>query len=343
MGPRVFTAYGLRVQTGFEVAVPTSSATSDPPDLQLRLAEPSEITDRWSLGFGGPAWHTTFPGGCYVCYQRGQAGDHLITFGRKASFHLSSNTQNLLCGPTDPDELLWQRFLFDTVLHCVSLVRGFEGLHASAVDTEKGAIAFVAGPGGGKSMLAAQLVRRGYRLFADDVLAISRTAARLEAHAGPPLMTLPVDAATGLGKVAGAVEVFSGEASSWVQIRDAGGPPRDLAAIFVLERREGGAPKAIPEARGPQRLLPHSLALTRDPARAMARYGLLRQLTAQVPLYRLQASADADPAAMADVVETTITSKVPPSRHVRRNGAAEAPAGTGRYLSNGRRQSRAHR
>src|SRR6185437_15564144 len=56
--------------------------------------------------------------------------------------------------------------------------RGLLPLHASAVATGEGAIAFLGSSGAGKSSLAAFLARAGYRVLADDICVIDPTASR---------------------------------------------------------------------------------------------------------------------------------------------------------------------
>lgn len=274
--------------------------------MTLRLTEKHEVIDRWSVAAGAPAWQTTFPNDHHVRCEQGQAGDHLFTFGRRATFHLDREARTLLCAPTDPESLSWQRFLFDTALQCASLIRGFEALHASAVCAPEGVAAFVAAPGGGKSALAAELVRRGHSLFSDDVLALSRANGKVLAHPGPPLMTLPAEEYGVMPQMGDSLGVLPDDGTAWVRVRQAGGDPQPLTKLFVLDRRRGEETQAIREPVGGGRLLPHMLSLNRDPARALSRSGLLDELIGSLPVYRLQASQDGDLPELADVVEDSL-------------------------------------
>jgi hypothetical protein len=302
---RAFSAYGLQIRSPFELPHFDSPATGSPEpydhaDLTLRLADDREVAERWSDANGAPPWQTMFPQHCHVRLERGQAGDHLLTFGRTASFHLDREGRTLLCSPAEPESVEWQRFLLDTVLYCVSLIRGFEALHASAVSVDDGVVAVVAAPGGGKSTLAAELVSRGHSLFADDVLALDRADGEVLAHAGPPLMTLPAGGCA-VEEVGEPLDVPTEEGTSWVHVRDAGGEPQPLSAIFILDRRREGDLQPLREtAHG--RLLPHMLSLDRQPARALARFGLLQELVGRTPVYGLFC-ADRDLAELATIVE----------------------------------------
>ena len=317
MKRRTFWAYGLRVRSPFDLPIFDSPDAGSPEpydqaDLTLRLVDGEEIDGRWSDANGVPPWQTMFPSDCHVRLERGQAGDHLLTFGRKASFHLDREGRVLLCSATEREGIEWQRFLLDTVLYCVSVLRGFEALHASAVCVEGSAVALVAAPGGGKSTLAAELVRRGHCLFADDVLALSRADGKVLAHAGPPLMTLParVDAIEEIGKrLAVPTGQDTEQDTSWVRVRRAGGDPRPLTAVFVLDRRQAGGLQPLRET-SPGRLLPHMLSLDRRPTRALSRFGLLRELVGDTPVHRLCAG-HADLAELTSIVEEELQNAEP--------------------------------
>lgn len=74
-------------------------------------------------------------------------------------------------------------FLLGSVIGVLLHQRGMLPLHASAIATARGAVAFAGEVGCGKSTLAAALHRRGYRVLADDVCAVSLNGA------GQPIVT----------------------------------------------------------------------------------------------------------------------------------------------------------
>lgn len=74
-------------------------------------------------------------------------------------------------------------FLLGSVIGALLHQRGVLPLHASAIATARGAVAFAGGVGCGKSTLAAAFHRRGYRVLTDDVCAVSLDAT------GNPLVT----------------------------------------------------------------------------------------------------------------------------------------------------------
>src|SRR3954468_22899858 len=72
-----------------------------------------------------------------------------------------------------------------------SMVRlGREPLHATAVATDRGVLAFLGNSGDGKSTLAALLLRHGCTLVTDDMLVLARARGRWLAQPGPPRLKL---------------------------------------------------------------------------------------------------------------------------------------------------------
>jgi hypothetical protein len=70
--------------------------------------------------------------------------------------------------------------LFGSVMGALLYQRGLFPLHGSAVETPWGAMIFVGLQGAGKSTLAAQFHRKGYRLLSDDVCAVADTPEGLQ-------------------------------------------------------------------------------------------------------------------------------------------------------------------
>jgi hypothetical protein len=88
-----------------------------------------------------------------------------------------------------------------------SMVRlGREPLHATAVLTDHGGVAFLGESGCGKSTLGAQFIRSGCPLIADDMLVLTPNGDHFLAHPGPPRIKLYRDVALDIfGSVFGGV------------------------------------------------------------------------------------------------------------------------------------------
>jgi hypothetical protein len=152
----------------------------------------------------------------------------------------------------------WQRLLIAQVLPFAALLRGLEVIHASAVVTDQGAVAFVGPSRAGKTSLALELCRRGASFLADDVLALERAGDDLLGHPGSPVAGLDHAEAQRLEQTGGAQwqEIVAINAREQiVRVRGAV-EPTPLAALFFLDRRRDGPsePRFEP-ATDPQPLL----------------------------------------------------------------------------------------
>jgi hypothetical protein len=97
----------------------------------------------------------------------------VIDFWRRASFLVSFDTRSIICYPRGSASLEAIRQLL--VGHVVPLLFAEEGclaLHASAVQTPDGVVAFVAPSGGGKSTIALALAAAGCPIVGDDCLIV---------------------------------------------------------------------------------------------------------------------------------------------------------------------------
>jgi len=252
--------------------------------------------------------------GCQFAMCRRPAGDVLFDYGPRALFHLSADHRVLRCAAVDGDDPTWQRVLLDTVLWATSFLRGLELLHASAVETTAGVLALLAPSGGGKSSLAAELLRRGGRLFSDDIVAFEQVGGKVLAHPGPPLMNLSSTLAVGDPGRFETIAEIAGE--RWVRVRQERARPLALAAIVLVERgdvtgvgrlgaRALNADCALTAATT-LTLLRHGVGLAHCRKRAHRRFALFSALAAATPVYRLTADTTVPVAELADLMERRV-------------------------------------
>lgn len=87
-------------------------------------------------------------------------------------------------------------FLLGTCIGALLHQRGTLALHASAINTERGAVLFTGPSGIGKSTLVNAFLKQGYNMFSDDIAAIDLDEARLpRIMPGCPRTKLWTDAA----------------------------------------------------------------------------------------------------------------------------------------------------
>src|SRR5206468_586646 len=152
----------------------------------------------------------------------------------------------------------WHRVMLDSVFFTIALARGHEALHGGAILGPKGVVAIVATAGGGKSTLLSELLRVGYPLFTDDVLAVDATAGDLHrCWPGPPLMTVPPER-----RPPSAEPLLALDGEEWCAMPVASGPA-PLAGIVFLARRPGGRLGLTSIEEPVLELLPHLLRFPR--------------------------------------------------------------------------------
>jgi hypothetical protein len=129
--------------------------------------------------------------------------------------------------------------------------RGLLCIHSSAVVTPEGAIGFLAPSGGGKSVLAALLVRSGFPLLTDDVLAAFSRQGRFWGRASYPQMRFwPREAEIFTGRSEGHDRVHPESSKLRVSVGERGfgafhAAEAPLRALYLPARRAAGAAGGI--------------------------------------------------------------------------------------------------
>ncbi len=184
---------------------------------------------------------------------------------------------------------------------------GWEVLHASAVSTPAGLVAFCGECESGKSTLAYTLSRRGYRQFADDSLVMQVDEAGVRGLNLPFGIRLRKEAARFFGVVSDR-ERSSEVAPLVVQPHDEIAT-EPLSAILVVHRVEGTNPSVTRLSAGSAfvALLPHSRSFNpNDPVRRRRLLEAYLQVAATVAVYELRFSAGLDRIeSLLDLVEQT--------------------------------------
>ncbi len=262
----------------------------DRAPIEAMLAEPRTLR-----------YIRSFDGSPYAMLE-GESGDVVFHYGDRALFHLSSDLRVLSCAPdgTGSADLSWQRVLLDTVLWSVSHLRGFEMLHASAIETDRGAVAFCGHSGRGKTSIAAEFLRRGLPLFTDDILAIDDSEGDVLVDVGPPLMNLPDTFP--LEYLPGALQLAEFADERWVQMPHASSSSARLAAVVLIDRAPGQRAGCEPLDATTLTLLPHAVGLPHVTGRAARRFELVGALAAHAHVLHLTGDTSTPAAELADLV-----------------------------------------
>lgn len=297
-----YVAFGLQLRSSFALAGMTPGVAPELPSLGLDLTSLQELQLAWGGLSGPPEWRGRLGDGLDLTIERGAAGDLLFTYGDRARFLLDAGERRLDCAPSHTG-LDWQRALISKVIPAISVMRGYEALHAAAVDSPEGVVAIMGPSGAGKSTLSIELLGRGRALFADDVLTLEDTVTGVCAHPGTPHMNLaetlpsPVDPQS----LGGTLGILDGE--RWLAAHTMTDHPRPVRILCVLERGPGLPLELHTLPTNPLPLAPYMLGLSTDPERKRSRFRLYADLIESAGLVRLTAGLEHRPEQLADLVE----------------------------------------
>jgi hypothetical protein len=306
-----YVAYGLQLRATFRLPGMTARTAPALPTLELNAVSPSELERDWSGASGPPLWQGRLGDGCALTIESGRADDLLFTYADRARFRLRATHDALECAPSQGG-LNWQQALLGKVLPTIGVIRGYEGLHAAVVDSPAGVLAIAAPSGTGKSTLAVELLRRGWRLFADDTLILERDAGGVLAHPGTPHMNLTVDRAEAndehpLGQT---LATLAGE--RWLAVNRASERPRPVRMVCLLGRGPDTPLEVSTLPSSPLLFAPYMLGLFSDAERRRDRFCLYADLIDSAAIVRLTAGCEHGPGEVADLLERTFERSVEP-------------------------------
>ncbi|KAF0242271.1 MAG: HPr [Planctomycetota bacterium] len=158
-----YAVFGLSLASDIEFPELTPAAEyGAPAAFRLRAPACPSSRNRWVLEIpreNGAPWLSV-----------GRAGDAmLLRFHGVADFHFAHGGLDVEARPAPGasiDDVRWH--FLDHVLPRALAASGRTVLHASAVETDRGALVFVGESGSGKSTLAASFCAAGARLLSDD-------------------------------------------------------------------------------------------------------------------------------------------------------------------------------
>lgn len=297
-----YRAFGLELSSSIPLQGLQPARPGTGPQVAIDLATRPELNSRWEPDGAELIWQTVIDERP-VRMDVGADGTMLVHFGADASFLICTEPTEVLCAPAQhADPAAWQRFLLDSVLTLAALKLGFTALHASAVAYEGGVVGFIGHTGGGKSTLAAELVRRGLRLVCDDILVLQRSAEGVLAHPGPGVMNLDVCTDIHLRRAIGVPLARLGH-EDWISVKRPASAAQPLRALFLLERRPGQTTCVEPATASVMTLMSHVVGRPGDSDYQRSRFELFSEVAARVPLLRLRADSALPACELAGLVE----------------------------------------
>jgi hypothetical protein len=276
MSLKEYWAYGLRIHAELECPeLPFISLETEAPDVTIQLL-PARADALEPLENG---------------YYEVQPGVFRLAVPQVAQYRVEAGQRIFITPfPDAPAEKI-RLFLLGSALGALLYQRGLFPLHGSAVETSWGAMIFVGAQGAGKSTVAAQFHRKGYRLLSDDVCAVAATSGGLQVLPALAQFRLCTDAYERLGTARGArfdVDKFV------VPMGEGYCPhPAPLRAIHILADHDSSEPefKVLQGFDRVQRLLqnlyrPHYLKGQATQGDLMRMAGLIAQQSTMVSVSR---------------------------------------------------------
>jgi hypothetical protein len=164
----LYRLYGLNIDS-HDLLLEMATAKKTTVDVRVKNASP-----RISLS-SLPSWfmNWTLPGGEKWLSCAKTEGGYLLRFNELADFTVDRIGSEIVCMPRSgiPEDTI-QHLLLDQVIPLVINLRGGEALHASAILTSHGVVAFAGPAGSGKSTITGSLIRTGYSFVSDDCLTL---------------------------------------------------------------------------------------------------------------------------------------------------------------------------
>jgi hypothetical protein len=198
--------------------------------------------------------------------------------------------------PDSSEEAFLAYLLVDAL--SFSMIRlGREPLHATAVHTGSGVVAFIGESGDGKSTLGALFVQSGMPLVTDDMLVTTAEGDRFVAHPGPPRIKLYREMARLIfGREWRGVPMNPATDKLIVPLEEGQAPRRPgvLRALYLIGADHTSVPAVRPDIRRlrPAEAFPRILAATAshwadEPARLRAQFEFVTRLVERVPVNTL--------------------------------------------------------
>jgi hypothetical protein len=213
---------------------------------ELERAGPSAALPVIAIRLGRAPQRVTSPvvhGPAYEANVR----EFLFRVAGVATYYVRDGAEVIVDPVADAPAIDVRSYLLGSIFAAICHQRGLLPLHASAIATPRGAVAFLGDSGAGKSSLAAFLAGRGHAVLADDICLIDPSAP-INSRVLPvsPWLKLWQTTLDSLGQPShGLTRTFADENKYRIPVRT-GYPAAALAEVILLDvAAEGGEAETV--------------------------------------------------------------------------------------------------
>lgn len=208
---------------------------------ELPLAAPEEGERPVNIRLGATPATLSAPLATAESYEANDT-EFLLRLPGIANYYVRDGVEIVVHPDAGGPELDVRSYLMGNLFAVLCHQRGLLPLHASAIATPQGAVAFLGASGAGKSSIAAFLARRGHRILADDICLVDPAAPRdqrvLPMAPWLKLWSATLDAMGESGQ--GLPRIFSDDEKYRYVLRQPEAPT-PLAELILLDRAEDQA------------------------------------------------------------------------------------------------------
>ncbi len=267
-------AYGLGIRSALPLPEFVASAAAADVDVRLGRVKrfPSETTAAGS-------------------YFRATAEEAYLFWENVGAFLVLEGREIIADPVPGVEDRVLRLFILGPALGVLLHQRGLLVLHASAVELNGGAVAFLGGAGWGKSTLAAALYARGHGVMSDDVTAVELDGPRPTALPGFPQLKLWPEAAAALGVSPATLARLHPQLEKRAYDASRGFPeaPLPLSRIYVLAEGMSQEVEPIRPQEALLELVRHSYGIRMLQAvRPSSHFRQCAALASTVPVCRLK-------------------------------------------------------
>jgi len=179
-----YEVYSISLKTGLQLSLPECQSR-EKFDIELQVGPPSLFSEAIHGVVLKESKYANY------FYAHLHDGSSYVRWSHLGEFLVSADGRRIMCRWIGkiPSES-FQVYLLGQALSFALVKKGFEPLHATAVEMNGEAVVFLGTSGLGKSSLAGYLIQAGHRLITDDMLMLRKNGAEFQACPGPARIKL---------------------------------------------------------------------------------------------------------------------------------------------------------